>query len=202
MAYPDRLQLPFSFDPVLLRRDLDALSATPWTSHFVRQNYEGDWSVIPLRSTAGETHPIRMIYSDPTATEFVDTPFLDACPYFRAVTAAFACPVRSVRLMRLTPGSVIKEHTDLDMAVESGSVRIHVPVTTNPDVEFLLNRTRVDMREGQAWYLRLGDPHAVANRGATDRVHLVLDLLANDWLMGFFEGAVKPSGDVPFRRVP
>ncbi len=191
MAYPDRLQLPFSFDPVLLRRDLDALSATPWTAHFVRQNYDGDWSVIPLRCMAGETHPIRMIYSDPVATDFVDTPFLEPCPYFREVIAAFACPVRSVRLMRLTPGSVIKEHTDIDMGVESGSVRIHVPVTTSPDVEFLLNRTRVDMKEGQAWYLRLGDPHAVANRGAADRVHLMLDLFANDWLMGFFEDAAR-----------
>lgn len=191
MAYPDRLQLPFSFDPVLLRRDLDVLSATPWTAHFVRQNYDGDWSAIPLRCMAGETHPIRMIYSDPVATDFVDTPFLEPCPYFREVIAAFACPVRSVRLMRLTPGSVIKEHTDIDMGVESGSVRIHVPVTTSPDVEFLLNRTRVDMKEGQAWYLRLGDPHAVANRGTADRVHLVLDLFANDWLMGFFEDTAR-----------
>lgn len=190
MAYPDRLQLPLSFDPVLLRRDLDTLAATPWTSHFVRQNYEGDWSVIPLRCAAGETHPIRMIYSDPGATDYVDTPFLEPCLYFREVIAAFACPVRSVRLMRLTPGSVIKEHTDLDLGVESGTARIHVPVTTNPDVEFLLNRRRIDMREGQAWYLRLGDPHAVANRGVEDRVHLVLDLQANAWLMGFFEGAV------------
>jgi hypothetical protein len=48
------------------------------------------------------------------------------------VIAAFACEVRSVRLMRLTPGSIIKEHTDLDLGVESGSVRIHMPVTTNP----------------------------------------------------------------------
>jgi hypothetical protein len=187
MAYPDRLQLPLRFDPRLLRRDLDALAAAPWTAHFVRQNYEGDWSVIPLRCAAGETHPIRMIYSDPAATAFVDTPFLELCPYFRDVIAAFACPVRSVRLMRLTPGSVIKEHTDLDLGVEAGTARIHVPVTTNPDVEFLLNRRRVDMEEGQAWYLRLGDPHAVANRGAEDRVHLVLDLEANAWLMGFFE---------------
>lgn len=189
MAYPDRLQLPLRFDPVLLARDLDILSATPWTSHFVRQNYEGDWSVIPLRCVAGETHPIRMIYSDPTATDYVDTPFLGLCAYFQAVIAAFACEVRSVRLMRLGPGSIIKEHTDLDLGVESGTARIHIPVTTNPDVEFLLNRRRVEMKEGQAWYLRLGDPHAVANRGTTDRVHLVLDLIANDWLMGFFEAA-------------
>jgi hypothetical protein len=189
MAYPDRLQLPFSFDPVLLRRDLDALSATPWTAHFVRQNYEGDWSVIPLRCATGETHPIRMIYSDPAATAFVDTPFLEACPYFREVIAAFACAVRSVRLMRLTPGSVIKEHTDLDLGVEGGEARVHIPVTTSPDVEFLLNRTRVEMKPGETWCLRLSDPHAVANRGSSDRVHLVLDLVVNDWLTGFFDDA-------------
>jgi hypothetical protein len=189
MAYPDRLQLPLSFDPGLLRRDLDILSATPWTAHFVQQNYEGDWSVIPLRCAAGASHPIQMIYSDPTATVFVDTPMLGRCAYFQAVIAAFACEVRSVRLMRLTPGSVIKEHTDLDLDVEGGAARIHIPVITNPDVEFLLNGRRVEMKEGQAWCLRLSDPHAVANRGTADRVHLVLDLVANDWLMGFFEQA-------------
>jgi quercetin dioxygenase-like cupin family protein len=190
MVYPDRLQLPFSFDTALLRRDLDLLATTPWTAHFVQQNYEGDWSVIPLRCAAGETHPIRMIYSDPTATVFVDTPFLAGCDYFRAVIAAFACEVRSVRLMRLTPGSIIKEHTDVDLGVEDGTARIHIPVATNPDVEFLLNRRRVEMKAGQAWYLRLNDPHAVANRGNADRVHLVLDLVANDWLIGFFDEAL------------
>jgi hypothetical protein len=189
MVYPDRLQLPFSFDPALLRRDLETVSATPWIAHFVSQNYEGDWSVIPLRCGAGETHPIRMIYSDPVATDFVDTPFLASCAYFRLVIAAFACEVRSVRLMKLTPGSVIKEHVDLDLDVESGAARIHIPVTTSPEVEFRLNGGRVEMKAGEAWYLRLGDPHAVANRGETDRVHLVLDLVANAWLMGFFEDA-------------
>jgi hypothetical protein len=190
MIFPDRLQLPLNFDPALLRRDLETLSVTPWTAHFVQQNYEGDWSVIPLRCAVGASHPIQMIYSDPTATDFVNTPMLDGCGYFQAVIAAFACEVRSVRLMRLTPGSIIKEHADLDLGVEGGSARIHIPVTTNPEVEFLLNRRRVEMQEGQAWYLRLNDPHAVANRGTADRVHLVLDLVANDWLMGFFEGAL------------
>jgi len=199
MAFPDRLQLPLSFEPALLRRDLDALSATPWTAHFVEQNYEGDWSVIPLRCAAGETHPIRMIYSDPWATTFVDTPVMAACPYFREVVAAFACPVRNVRLMRLTPGSVIKEHTDLDLGVEGGEARVHIPVTTSPEVEFLLNRRRVEMKAGETWYLRLSDPHAVANRGANDRVHLVLDLVVDNWLTGFFEPS---TGDMPLRRVP
>ena len=92
MAFPDRLLLPLAFDPVRLRRDLDGLSS-PWIAHFVKQNYEGDWSVIPLRGTAGARHPVMMIYSDPTATAFEDTPMLQASPYF--VRCSRRSPVRS-----------------------------------------------------------------------------------------------------------
>ena len=38
------------------------------------------------------------------------------------------------------------------------------------------------MGEGECWYLRLSDPHEVRNGGDTDRVHLVVDAVANDWL--------------------
>jgi len=37
----------------LLARDLANLSAVEWIDHFVKQNYEGDWSVLPLRCSAG-----------------------------------------------------------------------------------------------------------------------------------------------------
>src|SRR3981081_584966 len=116
--FPDRLRLPFTFYPAMLAADLRRLSATPWISHFVTQNYDGDWSVIPLRAQAGARHPVQMIYSDPTATAFEDTPWLSDCPAFRAVLGTFACPLQAVRLMRLTPGSVIKEHTDHDLCFE------------------------------------------------------------------------------------
>jgi hypothetical protein len=184
MVFPDRLQLPLSFDPILLRRDLDRLSSIDWIAHFVTQNYEGDWSVIPLRGMAGAVHPVMQIYSDPTATAFEDTPMLQPCGYFREVLAAFACEVQSVRLMRLTPGSVIKDHVDHDLDVAAGMARIHIPITTNPEVDFRLNGERVIMAPGSAWYLRLSDPHSVANRGVSDRVHLVLDAVVNDWVRG------------------
>lgn len=190
MVFPDRLQLPLSFDPTLLRRDLDALSSVDWISHFVTQNYQGDWSVLPLRAAAGATHPIMQIYSDPTATAFEDTPMLAACGYFREVLAAFRCEVQSARLMRLGSGSVIKEHSDNDLDVARGAVRIHVPIVTSAEVEFLLNGSRVVMEPGSAWYLRLADPHAVTNRGVEDRVHLVLDAVVNDWLTALLQDAM------------
>ena len=194
MFWPDRLRLPLHFDPEALQRDLTALSTVDWISHFVRQNYDGDWSAIPLRGLAGETHPIRMIYSDPIRTDYVDTPFLQACPYFQTVLAAFDCPLTSVRLMKLTPGSVIKEHSDHDLAAEDGKARIHVPITSNRDVEFKVNGAPVPLALGEAWYLRLSDPHTVANRGETDRVHLVIDARMNDWLAGQMTLALATEG--------
>jgi hypothetical protein len=187
--FPDRLRLPFSFDAALLARDLANLSTAAWVRHYVKQNYDGEWSVIPLRAPAGESHPLRMIYSDPACKVFEDTPLLEACPYFREVIATFQAPLRTVRLMRLTAGSVIKEHHDVDLSFEDGSVRLHIPVVTNPDVDFQLNGTRVVLEAGSCWYLRLCDPHSVANRGTEDRVHLVVDMFVNDWVGGVLEAA-------------
>jgi Aspartyl/Asparaginyl beta-hydroxylase len=190
---PDRLRLPLSFDPDLLARDLRSLTSVEWIDHFVKQNYDGNWSVIPLRGTAGARHPVMMIYSDPTATAFEDTPMLASCAYFREVLAAFRCPLRAVRLMRLTPGSRIKEHSDLDLGIEYGTARIHIPVVTNDDVEFFLNGSRVVMTAGSAWYLRLSDPHSVYNKGDADRVHLVIDAEVNDWMLTLFESVLASS---------
>jgi hypothetical protein len=187
--FPDRLRLPFTFDADCLIRDLGAVSACGWTRHFVRANYDGDWSVIPLRGPAGETHPIRMINPDPTCRTFADTPLLERCPYFAEVMRTFRCPLRTVRLMRLAPGSVIKEHTDVDLGFEDGMVRLHIPVVTNDQVAFFLSGSRVVMEAGSCWYLRLSDPHRVVNNGSSDRVHLVVDGFVNDWVAEVFEAA-------------
>jgi hypothetical protein len=190
------VRLPFAFDADLLCRDLQELGAVDWIAHFVSQNYDGDWSVIPLRGQAGARHPVMMIYPNPTATEFEDTPMLQACPYFRSVLATFKCPLQTARLMRLAPGSRIKQHTDLELSLEEGSARIHIPVTTNAGVEFYLNDRRVAMEAGSAWYLRLSDPHRVTNNGDSDRVHLVIDLGVNEWLTTMLESAARTVEEV------
>jgi hypothetical protein len=186
---PDRVRLPLPLDPAALAADLARFGSHDWTRHVVRQNYEGDWSALPLRAPGGETHPSRLVYPDPSATSFVDTPLLDRAPYFRAVLGLFRSELRTVRLMRLTPGSVIKTHEDSGLDPASGMARIHIPIVTGPGVEFLLNGSPVAMSPGSAWYLRLSDPHSVANRGAGDRVHLVIDSWMNDWLLALLRSA-------------
>jgi hypothetical protein len=179
---PDRLELALSFDVTQLDRDLARLAQENWTKHFITQNYEGDWDVVALRCASDAKHAVQQIFAAPGAKKFSDTPLLAASPGFRKVLRTFRCPLRSVRLARLTPGSLLKEHTDHDFGFEAGTVRLHVPIVTNPDVVFLINGTRVMMEAGSVWYLRLSDPHSVANRGVTDRIHMLIDAELNDWL--------------------
>ena len=179
---PDRLRLPLRFDPGPLAADLAGFAEADWVRHYVRSNYAGDWDAVPLRAAEGETHPIRMIGVHSQAERFVDTPFLARAPAIRALLAEVGGAQKAVRLMRLRPGSRILEHADHDPDLERPAARLHLPVSTNDRVSFHLNGTAVEMAPGELWYLRLADPHHAANCGASDRVHLVIDMWVDDRL--------------------
>jgi Aspartyl/Asparaginyl beta-hydroxylase len=183
----DRIRLNLIFDPERLKKDLQKLEESVWIEHFVKQNFSGNWSIIPLRACAGTTHPIQMISYQPDCKEYVNTEYLETCDYFKEVLSNFKCYLQNVRLMKLSAGSEIKEHSDLDLDFESGKARLHIPIKTNNKVKFYLNDNRVKMNEGECWYLRLSNPHRVINSSKEDRVHLVIDALVNDWLKDLFE---------------
>ncbi|AXJ95435.1 MULTISPECIES: aspartyl/asparaginyl beta-hydroxylase domain-containing protein [unclassified Sphingomonas] len=182
MGYRDRIRLPLRFDADRLRADCASAAGDGWTPHFLSQNYDGDWSALPLRAPQGAEHPILMLSAHPGTTDFVDAPALSRTPYLAWLLAQLHCPLKVVRLMRLTPGSAIRRHCDPGLDAAEGEVRLHVPIQTNAGVRFLLNDRVVTMRSGELWYLRLADPHAVTNDGAEDRIHLVIDAAMNDWL--------------------
>lgn len=188
---PDRIRLPMNYDVARLRADLAAVTGgvDRWIAHHVSQNYEGDWSVLPLRHADGAEHPIMQIHASPNVTRFVDGQLMQRAPYIRALLATLECPLQAVRLMRLAPGSVIKPHRDHDLAAEWGAARLHLPILTNDQVDFRLNDLPVTMLPGSLWYLRLAETHSVANRGVTERVHLVIDCIVNGWLAGLLKRA-------------
>jgi mannose-6-phosphate isomerase-like protein (cupin superfamily) len=114
---------------------------------------------------------------------------LERCPYIREVLASFHCPLKLVRFLKLSAGSNIKEHSDFDLSFEDGEVRVHIPIQTNPQVEFVVDGERLPMGEGECWYINFNLPHRIHNGGETDRVHLVIDCVLNDWLRGLFPAA-------------
>jgi Aspartyl/Asparaginyl beta-hydroxylase len=105
--------------------------------------------------------------------------------------------------MRLAPGSTGKEHSDHDLAFENGTVRIHIPVVSNAGVDFRLNGTCRTMPAASSRYPRLSDPHSVANGGAGERVHLVIDAVFNDWAaMQIARALTLPAGTAGERQAP
>lgn len=173
------LQTHQQFDAARMQAEVQQLSTARWATHYNTKHYEGDWSIIPLRSINGDSNNAIAIHA--TSASYRDTVLLDQCPYIKEVISAFACEKTSIRLMKLDAGAIIKEHTDHDMNMEAGEARFHIPVQTNSEVAFYIMEERIPMQEGQCWYLNLSLPHRVTNAGSTDRIHLVMDCLVNDW---------------------
>lgn len=185
----DRKQLNLSFDLHKLVQSLECFQENDWIDHYVPQNYEGTWQVIPLRSQKDATHPIQQINANADQGIFCDTHFLQRSPYLQKVLKTFHAPLLSVRLMKLSAGSKIKKHRDHDLSLEQGFVRLHIPIITNPQMAFYLNDQQLKMQVAECWYLRLSDPHELHNAGDCDRIHLVLDMEVNEKIRLMIQGS-------------
>ncbi|HEX6181858.1 MAG TPA: aspartyl/asparaginyl beta-hydroxylase domain-containing protein [Chitinophagaceae bacterium] len=181
-------QLNIPVDIASMQQEVMALSA-PWNLHFNTMHYEGEWTVLPLRVPGGDSK--RIIPDNIHEEEVADTPQMSACPSIQKLIAGFECPVLSVRLLKLKSGAIIKPHKDHELSFEMGEARLHFPVLTNDGVEFYIDDELLRMREGQCWYINANLQHSVANKGDTDRIHLVVDCKVNDWLIILFDQADK-----------
>ena len=185
----DRIKLPLSFDATRMRAETSALNL----NDFVYYN------VLPLRAPAHLVDcsiappPPVSDYADGSWTQWFDTPELKASEYLTSVVETFRakCRVTLVRLLRLAPGAIVKEHTDPTLGLEQKKsvVRLTIPIQINEGVEFFLNDSPVPMLPGECWYLRLTDPHRIINAGETERINLTIDMVPNDWLVSLLNDA-------------
>lgn len=75
----------------------------------------------------------------------------------------------------LEPGAMIHAHRDLTGAGLNNRIRFHLPIITNPDVDFRVSGQRVSMAPGELWCLDTSYKHSVHNGGAESRVHIVIE---------------------------
>lgn len=162
-----------------MKRNLED-SLLHWEDHFNKSNYEGNWTGLALRAVKGLHQTIIPGF---TADDvFEDHPNMDFFPAVKTFLDTLQCTVRSVRLLNLAAGAVILPHCDHELSFEQGEARLHLPVITNSDVRFYVQEQRVIMQEGECWYINANLRHHVTNAGQTDRIHLVVDCVVNDWL--------------------
>lgn len=178
------IKFPFIFDIKKLQNDLGKVINKNWTDHYNTNYYSGKWTSVALMSQNGKTDAI---YAVPNGSEkIVATDILNSCSYFKEILDGFLFDKTAVRLLQLAVGADIKPHSDYCLGYEDGSFRLHIPIVTNSEVEFILDGTRLIMNEGECWYIDANFIHSVANRGTQDRIHLVIDGIRNEWTDALF----------------
>ncbi|TDQ23808.1 aspartyl/asparaginyl beta-hydroxylase domain-containing protein [Tenacibaculum caenipelagi] len=184
MSTISHLQLPFQFDIVKLLRDYSLVVNQDWIPHFNTSGYTGEWKAIPLYSSSGDTSNIFAFQNNNKAV--LETPIMNDCKYFKEVISSIKSPILSARLLRLGTGAEIKPHRDYKLGYEDGNFRLHIPIITNNNVQFLLNDVQLKMLPGECWYTNVNFIHSVANYGKEDRIHLVIDAERNEWSDALF----------------
>lgn len=77
-------------------------------------------------------------------------------------------------IANLTAGGIINTHIDAHPSFHAGH-RIHVPITTNPRVRFMIEGQPNQFKVGKAYELNNQKTHSVMNKGKEDRLTLIFD---------------------------
>lgn len=185
------IKFPIVFDTERLKTDVQKVLKQNWIDHYNTNDYSGKWTSIALMSQSGKSDAIYAFSN--SDKPLINTEALDSCDYFKTILDGFLFEKTAVRLLQLAVGAEIKPHKDNCLGYEDGSFRLHIPIITNSEVEFILDGNRIIMNEGECWYIDANFIHSVANRGTNDRIHLVIDGIRNDWTDQLFFAEANPN---------
>ncbi len=149
------------------------------------------WGIKPSEMSKGwwAKHPEAAAY---TSCDW--TILADRCPATRALIESVSWwgTLERVRFLRMAgrggKGGKLARHTDVtDRAVgtDDGKItRFHIPLVTHPDIRMTAwnldgRHTGVHLPAWSMWYLDARKPHAVTNPTGVDRIHLVVDVVAD-----------------------
>jgi len=182
-----------------------------YANHYSKHNKGKAWSAISLRGFSSDpsfiSKPVCMgeVWNKEHANEsyaLQDTEMREKFPEVEQVVKLLGLGTQErIRFMRLAPGGgELTRHTDQvepDAGVTPGTLmRIHLPIKTNPKVDFTVWDYRgkervVNMKKGELWYLDIRKPHRAINGGDEERIHLVIDIGATSELKSLLPDEVE-----------
>jgi Aspartyl/Asparaginyl beta-hydroxylase len=80
---------------------------------------------------------------------------------------------------KLLAGKKITPHVDKHPSFHHGH-RIHVPITTNPRVRFMIDGRPYQFKVGEAYEINNQKTHSVMNKGSEDRITFIFDYVPKD----------------------
>ena len=135
---------------------------------------------IVMVFTNGDHWPNSEIHKEPGWDRLADV----AIPLMHDIIANHYSPggtiIRAMAAKLLVDGK-ITPHIDLHPSFQAGH-RIHVPITTNPRVRFMIDGRPYKFKVGEAYEINNQKMHSVANKGKEDRITFIFDYVPADKL--------------------
>ena len=172
------LKLPIRFEPDVLAAEVRALPDWAWSAH--PTGFVGN-EAVRLVSPGGEQ-------TDDFSGPMGPTKQLELCPYIQEIMGEIGGVWGRSRLMGLAAGADVPAHIDTHYYWRT-HLRLHIPVITNPAVLFTCGDETVHMEAGECWAFDSFRRHKVENKGAEQRIHLVLDTVGGAELFALIAAA-------------
>jgi len=142
---------------------------------FRQQEYDvhRETESIVMVFTEGDNWPNTEVRKGPGWSRLVDA----AVPVMQDIISRHYPPGGTViRAMaaKLLAGGKITPHRDSHKSFHAGH-RIHVPITTNPRVRFMIDGRPYQFKVGEAYEINNQMKHSVMNKGSDDRITFIFD---------------------------
>jgi len=186
------IRLPFAFDAARLQEEVDAIAESEWLPH--PQGFRGN-SALLLVSANGEPR------NDSLKGYMAETPVLAQCEYLRQVLATFGPGLGRTRLMRIDEHEEVTPHVDVHYYWRE-HLRIHVPIVTDPSVQFVCGDKALHMAAGECWVFDTWRTHHVRNPSSRRRIHLVADTRGTPSLWRILRTAAAAAAPLSPMSVP
>ena len=169
-------------------RELGPVDSGPLIDTVLAMN-EDDWAAQQYRQNAYSVHehteslvmifcqgwPELQVTKEPAWDALKDT----AVPLMASIIENFypsGGTIIRAMAAKLKSGGVISPHRDSHESF-CHSHRIHIPITTNPGVRFMINGRPYRFKVGEAYEINNQKNHSVMNSGSEDRVTFIFDYL-------------------------
>jgi len=176
MDIGDRLRDLGPVDATALSEAILAQEPVAWTEQKYRQkefDVHRQTESIVLVFANLEVWPTIEICKEPGWDRLAEV----AVPVMHGIIAAHYPPGGAIiRAMaaKLLAGCKITPHTDTHPSFHRGH-RIHVPITTNPRVRFMIDGRPHQLQVGRAYEINNQMNHSVMNKGDEDRITFIFD---------------------------
>lgn len=177
------IQLPLAFDAARLAREIHALPEAAWQPH--PEGHAGN-AALPLMAVGGD--PL----NNGVKGVMRPTPQLHDCPYLMQVMSVLQSPIGRTRLMRIDGNAEASLHVDVNYYWQQ-HMRVHVPILTDPAVQFICGGHSLHMAAGQAWVFDTWRKHNVVNPTHLQRIHLVIDTTGSAALSEMLAQGGRPA---------